>query len=98
MSRNNVNNYMSHILPELPSLEDLFDLPSGPVSAEDWSALQSEDPHISSVIDHLQRRVASLSDETEESRLLWKERRKLFLQANVFYFVRDITMELISFS
>ena len=76
---------LSHTLPELPSLDDLFDLPSGPVSVEDWSALQREDPHISSVIDHLQRGVDVLSDDGEESQLLWKERRKLSLQDNVLF-------------
>ena len=76
---------LSHTIPEVSSLDDLFDVPSGALSAEDWTALQSEDPHISLVIDHLQRGVNSLSDETEESQLLWKERRKLVLKDNVLF-------------
>jgi len=76
---------LSHALPELPSFDGLFDPPVGTLTFEDWSVLQHEDSHISCVIDGLQSDISILSDDSEETQLLWKERRRLFLHENVLF-------------
>jgi transposase InsO family protein len=69
----------------------LFDPPVGPLSKEDWSDLQHEDSHISCVIDGLRRGLSSLSDDSEEAQLLWKERRRLFVHDNVLFHKRTVS-------
>ena len=82
---------LSHVLPELPSFDGLFDLPAGTLTVENWVDLQKEDPHISCVVDALQKGLSNVSDDSEESQLLWRERRRLYVHENVLFRKRNVS-------